>query len=75
VLLGNGAIAQRRLVPEGFLCHVCRLYIDPSERYLANTSCQFRHRIPLPSNVHAEHSEAPPRIEERDPLHKSGDLF
>jgi hypothetical protein len=40
VLLESQPLDQKRLVPEGFLCYVCGLQIDPSEKYLA------RHFVP-----------------------------
>jgi hypothetical protein len=48
VLLESGPLDQKRLVPEGFLCYVCGLRINPSEKYLA------RHFVPpIPTDTAA----------------------
>ncbi len=48
VLLEDEPLEQKHLIPEGFLCYVCGLLIEPSEKYLA------RHFVPpIPTDVAA----------------------
>jgi len=49
VLIEREPIDEKLLVPEGFLCHVCGLYIDPSQRYLA------KHFVQIPPEIAADY--------------------
>jgi hypothetical protein len=52
VLLESDPLDQKLLVPEGFLCYICGMQIDPTQRYLA------KHFVPpIPPETAARYLE------------------